>query len=359
MLGEYIRQKKLPKPSVGSTDFLETTKKHWVRPARAVGVSLDKKENIWEEFWLQASSIHKACPRMCAQACAAGIRVEEDVKAETLWLFGQGNAYHNMIQQEVLPHFPENIFWGSWERFVPIKDTPDMFRREISGGDQESTDKIQIVKGWGPKPEDIEDAHGIQAWRYKESKIRLLDLRVVVKLDGVLMWSLLDPDKKDEVVEIKTEKIEAKDDLNPALGGQPRAAHVEQAHVGMLATGLDRARIIYVFKGARTLSEAIVEHIVERDGAVIDRLRRRAFACVDAVRMIERVRDEEVEKICAGSSFSVLTNENQKVVREVMAQKALEVDRLDGCIMKSKGVPKYCAGRDLCFPKKKAAKKKK
>jgi enoyl-CoA hydratase/carnithine racemase len=132
----------------------------------------------------------------------------------------------------------------------------------------------------------------------------------------------------------------------------------------MLATGAKRARIIYVFKGEKSLRTSIIEHVVERDDKLIEEIKARLQACVDAVSRIERVRDNEIEKACievdgAGvPDFADLKPELKSEIRGKMVAAAEEYGRLTECQMKSKGKPKYCDGRDFCFGVRKRKKKK-
>jgi len=128
---------------------------------------------------------------------------------------------------------------------------------------------------------------------------------------------------------------------------------------------LQRALIIYVFKGEKSLSTSIIEHIVERDEKLIDEIKARTKVCVDAVARMDRLRDSEAESIGRWEEgmdkearvFADLEPSKQKEVRVKMKAAAEEMPRLPECQMKSKGKPKYCAGRDLCFGVRKRKKK--
>ena len=347
MLGQYVRRpKELPAISVSSTKVADAIKKHWADDAWGTEVTLAKKSTIWEEWWINASSITKACPRMFALMAAVGEGgyKKERFNAETLWNFGVGKAYHKLFQSEILASFPPGVLLGRWKsRHFGFT----RFQNEVPVG-------VSLERGWGPRPES--DSRG-DNWEYDESKLRIPDYRMVVKLDAILDW----PDEDGlEVVEIKTEKSEAKDALNPMLGGRPRTSHIEQVHVGMWATGIDRARIIYVFKGEKSLSTSTIEHVVRRDEEIVDEIKARAVACVDAVRSIEIVRDYQLSGLGLGAlrAWDDMSSEDQLKVRAKMKSLAEDMARCPECQMKSKGRPKYCNGRDLCFGvRKKKAKK--
>jgi len=355
------QQKELPPISVASTRVAEALKKYWVEERTGFDVTLDKKDPIWSEWWVGASAIHKACPRMFALAASQqGLAgdAKELLQAETLWLFDQGHAYHDLMQQKALASFPPGILLGRWKRQKRNPLAPSEIVEEYTRFENEVPDGVILERGWGPRPgpnEEIgDDGNG---WKYDEPKLRIPRYRMVVKIDAIFDWSSEGADFGLEVVEIKTEKPEAKDDLNPMLGGRPRPYHVEQAHMGMWATGLLRARIIYIFKGEKSLATSMIEHIVERDESIIEEIKIRMEGCIDAVKRIDRVRDNQTELVCKGEPddnaevvpFADLPPEKENTVRAMMKAAAEEVPRLPECQMKSKGRPKWCDGRDLCF----------
>lgn len=316
MLGKYTGAIVDPnKDIVVSTKISDIIKEHWNETRESSEITLEKKDPIWKEWWIGASSISKACPKMFALMCANGVS-SEVLNSETLWNFGQGTMYHKLFQQNILLSFPDGMLHGRWKR-RRRNGTLDwtMFKNEVPEG-------VLLERGWGPKP--IGDG-----WEYDEPKLRIPDNRVVVKIDAILA-----DDDGLEVQEIKTEKSYARDILNPMLGGRPRESHIEQVHVGMWATGIGRARIIYVFKGERTFSSSILEHVVHRDERIIDDLKTRTRKCVDAVK--------KIESICGS---------DERIVA------AKEMERLPECKLKSKGKPKYCDARDLCFGVRKKKKK--
>jgi hypothetical protein len=345
----------LPDVPVISSAVTDLIKKYWKEEGWSTDVTLDAKDPIWEEWWMGASATHKMCPRMFALMSAVGVdNIEKEVfPAETLWLFETGKAYHRMFQEKILPSFPRGTLLGRWKKINKETDKIEEytnFQNKVPKG-------VLLERGWGPKPEG-------DGWQYDEPKLRIPGYRVVVKIDAIL-----DSIETDglEVIEIKTEKSDAKDMLNPRLGGRPRDKHVEQVHVGMWATGIQRGRIIYGFKGERSMSSSIIEHVVERDEKIIDQLKTRAVYCIEAVRKIDKVRDKAIIDVCAemhGPDEHVLPLEDllpeiQGEVRKSMKVVAEEMPRLPECQMKSKGKPKYCNGRDLCFGVRKRKKKAK
>jgi hypothetical protein len=190
MLGEFIRSQ-LEEPCVLSTQFLDAVKKYWVRKSEFQEVTLDKKDPIWKEWWIGASSISKACPRLYGlmSACDPSKVSVPSLECETLFNFGVGSAYHKMIQEQVMSTFPSGMVVGMWEQYSDgkIVNTTN-YKNELPVG-------MSLERGWGPKP----DGHG---WRYSEPKIRIPEYRMVVKLDGIIKW-----DDEEEVIEIKTDII--------------------------------------------------------------------------------------------------------------------------------------------------------
>jgi len=355
MLGQFMRQRtELPPQSIASSKVLDAVKEHWRRSASVTDVTLAKKKPIWKEWWIGASSIHKICPRMFALMAAVGsdgIKAEE-FNAETLWLFDQGHAYHDLMQQKILASLPDGILLGRWKRYED--GDRGQLVEEITNFKNDVPDGVSLERGWGPRPEG-------DGWRYDEPKLRVPQHRLVVKIDAILDW----PDEDGlEVVEIKTEKSSEKDVLNPRLGGRPRSQHVEQAHIGMFATGIRRARIVYIFKGEKSLSTSVIEHVIEWDQALMDDILRRAETCVKVVGVMDDRRRILTLEVCEEAhpgedavEYEDLRPDLQDEVRVRLKKIADEVPRLIGCDMKSKGRPRYCGGRDLCFGVRKRKKK--
>lgn len=331
MLGKIARQAQ-PKAVEISTALTDALMESWTEQRDVIAPTLGPLEEEWREFWLYASSAHKWCPRMYALMTAnADKLVGEIIKPDTMWLFEQGHVYHDVLQQKALMSLPKECFLGSWMRLVPDVEATKraghlVMDREVAEGKQPFSES-DIIRGWQVRPEGDD-------WQYVESKIRMHDIRVVVKLDGILAL----PDQPKEVLEIKTESLSALDSLNPRVGGVPRPQHILQCQIGMMGTGLDRARILYVFKGARKPTDAFIEHVVERDEGAIRKIRKLASECVAAVTATEAAMESGLE----GDDLNARIDE--------------EYPRFEDCPMKSKGKARYCGGRDLCFPKKKKKK---
>jgi len=336
MLGKTLRDLQAPRKLEVSTKLADAVIEHWREEREFKRPTMAKLSETWQEFWLYASGAHNWCPRMSALQTLFGGAEKEVIKSDLLWLFDQGHAYHDMYQQKVLPCIPDGVFQGSWQRLLPFKEplsgsTTDLLQKEDAVFDIPESE-YDIVRGWGPQPED-------DGWHYVESKIRFPRERIVVKIDGVLAWT----DQPHEVIEIKTEKMQARDSLNPALGGMPRPKHIVQANLGMEGTNLDHARILYVFKGADDLRTAMIEHVIERDQPMIDELKATAFDCRCAVEGAESAHSDALNKV---------TDETDKKQHEAYLAECWDAipPRLEACPMKSKGRAKYCPGRNLCFP---------
>jgi len=352
MLGQFTRKQAVS--GALSTTVQDAIKEYWTEEAWTRDVTLDKREKIWQEWWMGASSTHKECPRMFALMAAAGPNgVKKEVfKPETLWLFGVGNAYHRMFQHEILTSFPKEQLLGRWKK--PSDSGPTQYAEF----DNEVPEGTLLERGWGIKPDG-------KGWMYDEPKMRIPEYRRVVKVDAILNH----PDRGLEVAEIKTEKSDAKDALDPKMGGSPRFHHIEQVHVGMWATGINQGRIIYVFKNERFLTTSIVEHEIERDELLIDDLKSRAKDCIGAVKTVEDIRDSMLVDMCSEYTDDAQSHlEGLKplidvvpefdCVRAEMKKVAEEMPKLQGCQWKSKGKPLYCPGRDLCFGVRKKKVKK-
>lgn len=341
MIGSIVRQQVTPdKPRV-STKFRDAVFEKWKETRTGYVPTLVEQEETWQEFWLYASNTKNWCPRMCALQAILGSPSEEEFKAETLWNFEQGHAYHDLFQRHLFRSFGDD-FMGAWERFAPVFNNagPDILRRIRSGypddlydleyrgyTDTKDKERRHIVRGWGPPPVG-------EGWRYVESKVRMLDHRVVVKFDGILRI-----DGVLEVEELKTEKDHQRDNLDPMLGGAPRVPHVEQVNLAMWATGVRKARIIYLFKGAQSLSTATLEHEIAYDEEMVERLKGVAIKCVDAVKLCDEIKADNPNN-------DPLFADEAEIIKWFWER----FPRLKECPMKSKGRAKNCSAKNLCFP---------
>ncbi len=350
MLGQFARVKAGEAVKPVSTrlvdEILKTSRAGYPKPC----VSLKSGKTRYEEWWMGASSTAHDCPRMYALQAATMTPPEDIVKPELSWIFAVGHAYHDAFQKETLQGLKGCRLLGMWTRTK--KEKNGYFSKESTGAlcDTVIPPNSDVERGWTSKPEGDD-------WMFNESKVRLPGIRTVVKMDGILDWG----DGDLEVLEVKTEDQSARDSLNPFLGGAPRKKHIEQVHIGMMATGLRRARIVYVFKGVRGIKTSIVEHVVEFDHSVNEDLLSRRKAIVDKVGTVDVAFDGWIEGIPlpVSSGDSEELNEHFDMIKSKLKEFAEETERLPECVMKSKGRPKTCPGRDLCFGvrKKKAATK--
>lgn len=297
-------------------------------------VSLKSGKSRYDEWWMGASSTANDCPRMYALQAATLTPPKDIIEAELSWIFAVGHAYHSAVQGETLQGLKGCRLLGMWTRTVKQKN--GYFAKESTGAlcDTEIPPDSDVERGWTSKPEGDD-------WMFNESKVRLHGIRTVVKMDGILDWGNGDL----EVLEVKTEDQSARDLLNPFLGGAPRKKHIEQVHVAMMATGLRKSRIVYVFKGVRGIKTSIVEHVVDFEQAIADDLASRRKVIVDRVGEVEAVWNAISLHKHAGAT----DKENAELAFAKLKEFAEETERLPGCVMKSKGRPKTCPGRDLCF----------
>lgn len=320
MLGKVVQVQVVDKPVV-STRLKDAILENFKEVREGFVATLEKQEDVWKEFWLNASGTSKWCPRMAAFQAMFG-SVDEVIDPETRWNFEQGHVYHELFQNKILPCLGGR-FLGGWD-----------------GGD--AIDDVPVIRGWSlPEGHELErgftyDMRGDRdRGKYVEVKIRIPEYRIVVKLDGVLDWG-----DGLEVFELKTEREAAKESLNPLIGGKPRQSHVEQVMVAMWASGIRRARIVYMFKGEGNLSNSIVEHVVEYDESMVESLKATAKACVEAVRSVDKWKSEHDISGVALSDFE-----------PAMAFVKENFLRLEDCPMKSKGRARYCIQRNVCFQK--------
>lgn len=299
-------------------------------------VTLEPQKEIHDEFWLYASYATGWCPRACAIAAAFG-RAQREIKPDLQWGFDIGKAMHEMLQQRLIPQDGNNPLLGAWIRRGKT-NIRGMYRDVESGYKNEiaDSDVRDVVRGWGKRPKGFEGRDG---WKFKEPKIRMLDYRVVIKMDGIIGWE----DIGEEPFDIKTVDLREYDLLNPLLGGKPKEATLLQGQLTMWATNTQRFRVVYVFKGEGSIKRAIFEHIVYRDDAEISRLKGVALECVGAVRDVDKYKKDNGLK---NGDFIV-----DEAMRKDVYEKVIEChSRRAECPMKSKGFALKCDERDECFP---------
>lgn len=322
MLGDVIRCQVAPKDPIVSSVFMDRVMSNWNNHSFDYGVpTLVPQENIWEEFWLSASDTRNWCPRACAIRAFAP-PISSSMQQEMAWRLEIGKSYHAMFQNTIMTEAYGDDLLGAWGKTgkKPPKDSSKVDYLK------DGTARI-VVRPIKKKPKG--------EVYYIEPKIRIPGYRIVVKLDGVLNQEKIGK----EVQEIKTEQDSAMDSLNIIMGGAPRKHHVEQIHLGMWASGIHKGRIIYVFKGDKTMLGSVLECEIDYDEDIIDRLKRVALSCKNAVLMCDdwKLKHDDVES-------EYYEDEKSKFLDSFV--------RYDECPMKSKGRAKSCYARDLCFVKK-------
>jgi hypothetical protein len=225
----------------------------------------------WPDHPFRVSDLHRLCPRMVALARREPFR--EVYRADALWLFAVGQAYHDAIQR-ALATLPGATWRGWWQsnaraQGVPAgaEAVPERYRSA-----EQVRDGTLVVSGPGrapiPRPEG-------DAWRYCE--VMYLDDALGLRghEDGCLVWG----DGDEEGEEFKSIATFQADKHNPLLGGGPKEDHVIQAHGYMLLSGRRRQRVTYLVKASGDLGAVQMEHVVERDEAVIGGIRDLLGAC--------------------------------------------------------------------------------
>lgn len=367
MIGDVVRRPQIVDGTKISTKFRDYILENWTEKRSGVPVSTANCESRYDEYWFNASSLHKLCPRMCAIACATKVSLAEVFRPEALWLFGIGRAYHQMFQREIMTTWDNDVFQGSWERYVR-EDSKNLlgehiWRRDFITGEQVRAKNIE--RGWCPRPKTkgwrIEPN-----WKYIEPKARDYEYRLVCKADGILVW----PDSPAEVWELKTEKVDALETLDPFLGGKPRPTHVVQVQAMMWQFNLTLARIFYVGKGAKSFGSGTIEHVVERDEDVIGGIKATLKECLGSISAVEEAEREVVNLVEGGhiaaqdGEISVQGNdgveltEDQQKASDAIVERIIP-GRLAECTKRTDPMAKNCVCKDACMPKRAKAKKKK
>lgn len=236
--------------------------------ASKMGRPLEEKGQLTpNNVWFNASGLKDLCPRLYWMAAQSKTTLKEAVDADLMWTFGVGTGYHHAFQNEFLVSLG-SVFQGGWVR-------TNAARTAVEVGKVRPETLVAtpwIERGWGPRPEGW-------YWKFEEPKARHPELRIVCKIDGVLVW----PDAVPEVFELKSIRDVLFPMVHPQRGGRPMADHVQQVQCAMWLFGLTRARIAYAAKSSGDLREVVVEHVVERDETAIQAIQDNARATLAAL----------------------------------------------------------------------------
>lgn len=292
----------------------------------------------------RASSVSSMCPRAYALSMITPMSTGDDCDAEGLWIFGIGNAYQDLMQNDALLSLGK-VFQGWWKRFVPFRldsfaPGQEFFKKEIVKGDECSADQF-IEHAWCPRPEG-------DGWRYEEMYGFIPHLNIGGHFDGILSW-----EDGCELFELKTINEFMFNGVDPAEGGRPLSSHIIQVHVYMMMTGLRRARIVYIGKAKPSMKVAMVEHLVDYDENVAAGIRGLIMRTRDGMRMVHQA----YQALIAFRETVIGTvdpaSERGKDIEQLkeMVLKALP-ERLCECSKLSDKRTKNCFARKPCFSKK-------
>jgi hypothetical protein len=210
--------------------------------------------------WLRCSGLPKLCPRMYALAVAQAIPLGMTVGGDLNFVFGIGTAIHRQFQNEWLNQcLPEGVFQGHWRHATS---------GELCRGERLANPE-PLTHGWVAKPQG--------EYLYEELSFRLPEYRLTGHCDGVLVW----PDRT-ELLEIKTINDYGFAQVSGGFG-KPKVEHVLQAQAYMWLSGIEYARIVYFRKKFDALPDMLSEHVIERDEAVIDRIKTLLLDTIDAL----------------------------------------------------------------------------
>lgn len=265
MLGDLVRENRGFVPAVNRRLY-ELIDAGWTEErVRAYDGTDDGGEYPNHPF--RVSDLHRLCPRMVALARREPIRYV--YRVEDLWNFAAGKAYHDAIHQ-ALAELPRGVFRGWWESADRgAIEKAQALQPELCAVPATHLTKRQRELGvavvCGDNLASVARPSFDADWTYVE--MLLLDDERMLRghMDGDLIWA---PNDK-EVLEIKSTATFQADHYNPQRGGAPKDDHVIQDHGYMLLAERERARTVYLVKASGGLNMVMMEHVVERDEALI------------------------------------------------------------------------------------------
>jgi len=270
MLGDLVREGRGYVPAVNRRLY-ELIDAGWVEErVRAYDGTDDAGR--WPDHPFRVSDLHRLCPRMVALARREPIR--EEYRADALWLFAAGHAYHDAIQSALstLPGAEWRGWWqrrGSWDVPAGLAAVPGRYLT----AEEERTGVVVAGPDRAPVPRPDGDE-----WHYVE--VMYLDDALGLRghEDGCIWWG----EGEEEGEEFKSVATFQADKHNPQRGGVPKEDHVIQAHGYLLLSGRKRQRVTYLVKASGDLGMVAMEHVVERDEALIGGIRQLLGECAAA-----------------------------------------------------------------------------
>ena len=275
----------------------------------------------------RASGLGKLCPRGAVLQAAGAVLGEVHTRrdARDVWALAVGTAYHAAWQDALLPLLPGATLLGWWARDIALSGgqggegvhpwgTVIMSHHvEVARGDKQAG---ALPYAAIPRPPG-------EGWRYVELGFADAQDNLTGHCDGVLAWA----DGTREVLELKTASPRSFTQVDGAYGGVPYPEHLVQVQLYMAWAGLQRARIVYVRKEADAAIDAIAEHVVAYDHAVV-----------------AEVRDVVRDARAALAGFECWQAYGGSMPMPVP-------DRLLGCKFKGDKRARRCDQRDACFAK--------
>lgn len=287
------------------------------------------------DTWFRASSVHNICPREYALRIVKGIPSSRKIDPNTLWFFGTGSAYHDLMQQKILKSIAQ-VYQGWWQKDSFAGNFPkkckdgsvDLVKygtRRLKKGKKLKSGHVS--HGWIPKPPG-------GGWKFYEMEGRIEEFRFSGHWDGVLVW-----EDYSEILELKTINKWGVKVVDPSVGGRPMKNHIVQANGYMWISGLGRARILYINKSEPGLKSAILEHIIYRDEKIIDDIKKLLSLTIGVIDGVVKAKTE-LDLISEGD---VLHGQKKENLVKAMPGRCYE------CVRKTDKRPKSCKMKRWCF----------
>lgn len=212
--------------------------------------------------YVRASSVPSLCPREEVICALRGVERLDNVDAGLNLTFLHGTSLHWGVQNKLLG--PAGVLYGTWK----CDSCGHIHGKAVKG---------VPVQDWAVRyPSSCGNCGASDVFTYEEHKFIDESIRLTGHSDGFLVIPGL---QGMGILEVKS--IGARGGMQ--IKNAPQVSHVIQAHVYMMFTGFQWAKILY-WKKADFGMKALVEHHIVRDEDTIDLIRENVGSIWSGIR---------------------------------------------------------------------------
>jgi hypothetical protein len=210
--------------------------------------------------YIRGSSFANLCPREEILRVVHKVSKKKVVAADGHLTFAHGTGIHLVLQNKILPAI--GVIYGKWSCCTCGYAYGDRTNGQI------------LTECLVPRPSLCERCNG-KEFLYQELLFENSEYRINGHPDGFLRLPGLSGLGLFEAKSISSRSCYE-------VKGFPKIDHVVQVQIYLWLTGLQWAEILYWEKGANGIS-ALIEHHIERDEELIDKLKHTAMAIWDGI----------------------------------------------------------------------------